>query len=87
MLGTLFKHKKPLLILLLGLVFNQTFAQYELKRYSINSGGQTSSGSSYQVSGSLGQVDASQQLTGGDYALNGGFWHQSNDLIFKNGFE
>lgn len=87
MLETLFKHKKSLSILLLGLVFSQSFAQYEIKRYSINSGGQTSTEGAYQVSGSIGQVDASNILIGGNYTLNGGFWHENNDLIFKNGFE
>lgn len=87
MLETVFKHKKSLSILFLGLVFSQSFAQYEMRKYSINSGGQTSTGGSYQVSGSIGQADASMELTGGNYSLNGGFWHESNDLIFKNGFE
>jgi len=91
MLKAIFKHKKALSILLLGLVFSQSFAQYEIKRHSINSGGEISTGGVYQVSGSIGQVDASNKLTGGNYSLNGGFWHESNaatgDLIFKNGFE
>jgi len=91
MLETVIKHKKSLSIILLGLVISQSFAQYEIKRYSINSGGQTNSGGDYQISGSVGQVDASNQLTGGNYSLNGGFWHPNNastdDLIFKNGFE
>jgi len=71
----------------LGLVFSQSFAQYEIKRDSINSGSQTNSAGSYQISGSVGQVDASNQLTAGNYTLIGGFWHGSSDLIFKNGFE
>jgi len=77
----LYKHKilskKSILILLLAMAFSQAFAQYEIKKYTINSGGTTSSGGAYQVSGSIGQVDASNQLTGGSYSLNGGFWSQN----------
>ena len=75
------------MILLLGMVFSQPYAQYQIKKYSINSGGGTSIGSIYQVSGSIAQVDASNKLTGNNYSLIGGFWHESNDVIFKNGFE
>jgi len=47
-------------------------------RYSIDwykiSGGGTSSGGTYQVSGTLGQPDAGGMLGGGVYSLTGGFW-------------
>lgn len=87
MLKRVLQRNKVLSLLVLGLVFSQSFAQYEMKKHTINSGGQTSTGGNYQVSGSIGQVDASNELAGGNFSLNGGFWHPENDLIFKNGFE
>jgi len=87
MQNTILKHKKVFFLLIIGMAFSQSFAQYEIKKYTINSGGSTSTGGTYQVSGSIGQVDASSKLTSANYSLNGGFWHENNDLIFKNGFE
>ena len=37
-------------------------------------GGGTSSGGSYQVSGTIGQPAAGSAMSGGDYSLTGGFW-------------
>ncbi|MCF6299787.1 MAG: hypothetical protein L3J52_01480 [Proteobacteria bacterium] len=76
-----------ILFLVISLAFSQSFAQYEIKKYSINSGGATMTGGNYEMNSSIGQVDASTTLSSGDYSLNGGFWHENNDLIFKNGFE
>ena len=45
------------------------------------------SGGSYEMNSSIGQVDASDQMINGNLSINGGFWHENNDLIFKNGFE
>ena len=87
MLNKIFKQKKAFLILLLGLVFSQSFAQYEIKKYSINNGGSKMTGGSYAMNASIGQVDASDILSNSNYSLNGGFWHENNDLIYKNGFE
>ncbi len=38
-------------------------------------GGQSSSGGSYVVVGTIGQPDAGPEMTGGSYALAGGFWY------------
>jgi hypothetical protein len=81
------KNKKILLALVTTLAMTQTFAQYSIKKYSINNGGGKLAGGQYQLQGSIGQVDASDTLSQGDYSLNGGFWQQNTDLIYKNGFE
>jgi hypothetical protein len=49
-------------------------AQYSINWYKIAGGGGTSSNGSYSVSGTIGQPDASGAMTGGQYAVTGGFW-------------
>jgi hypothetical protein len=46
---------------------------YELTRSTVSSGGATSTGGSYLLGGTAGQMDAGQ-LAGGSYTLDGGFW-------------
>jgi hypothetical protein len=64
------------LFLLLGLLIPGTgFAQsYSIDWYKIAGGGGTSTGGTYQVSGTIGQHDAGGPMTGGSYSLTGGFW-------------
>ena len=82
------KKVKSLVVLVISLlVFSQSFAQYSMRKYTVNSGGATMSGGQFEMKSSVGQVDASNTLSQGNYQLNGGFWHKNNDLIFKNGFE
>lgn len=54
----------------------QTGGSYDLTWSSVDGGGGTSTGGSYSLSGSAGQPDASGDtaLSGGTYALTGGFW-------------
>jgi len=87
MLNKRFKYKKIIALLIFGLAASQALAQYQMNKYSINNGGGKISGGSYEIKSSIGQVDASNTLSNGNYSLNGGFWHKNNDLIFKNGFE
>jgi hypothetical protein len=47
---------------------------YSIDWYKIAGGGGTSTGATYQVSGTIGQPDAGGALTGGNYSLTGGFW-------------
>jgi hypothetical protein len=48
---------------------------YSIDWFTIDGGGGTSTGGVYSVSGTIGQPDASPQpLTGGNFALVGGFW-------------
>lgn len=87
MINNAFNYKKAISLLILGSVFSQSFAQYEIKKYTINSGGSTQNEGQYEMTSSIGQTDASGIQAGGNYSLNAGFWHKNNDLIFKNGFE
>ena len=41
---------------------------------TLDGGGGTSTGGVYTVSGTIGQPDAGPTMTGGSYALTGGFW-------------
>jgi hypothetical protein len=47
---------------------------YTIDWFKIAGGGGTSTGGTYQVSGTIGQPDASGAMTGGSYSLTGGFW-------------
>ena len=47
---------------------------YSIDWYKIAGGGGTSTGGTYQVSGTIGQPDAGGAMTGGNYSLTGGFW-------------
>jgi hypothetical protein len=78
---------KILIVFILSLVFSQSFAQIEIKRYTINSGGSKIAGGSYEINSSIGLVDVNDKMSGDTYILTSGFWHENNDLIFKNGFE
>ena len=51
------------------------FAQsYSIDWSKISGGGGTSTGGTYQVSGTIGQPDAGANMSGGNYSLTGGFW-------------
>jgi len=82
-----FKHKKRFVLLLIVMAIRQSLAQYEIKKYSINSGGSKMKQGQYELNSSIGQTDANKTLEAGDYSLNAGFRQENNDLIFKNGLE
>jgi hypothetical protein len=66
---------KKLFLLFAWLIPALGFAQsYSIDWYKIAGGGGTSTGGTYQVSGTIGQHDAGDALTGGNYSLTGGFW-------------
>jgi len=66
---------KTLLFASLLLLTATGFAQqYSIDWYKIAGGGGTSTGATYQVTGTIGQSDASGAMTGGSYSLTGGFW-------------
>ena len=64
------------LFLILGLLIpTMSFAQqYSIDWYKIAGGGGTSTGATYQVTGTIGQPDASGAMTGGGFSVTGGFW-------------
>jgi hypothetical protein len=47
---------------------------YSIDWYRIAGGGGTSTGATYQVTGSIGQPDAGGAMSGGQYSVTGGFW-------------
>jgi len=91
MLNKISNDKKAILILLFGFAINQAYAQYQIKRSSINNGGITNTVSHYRINASIGQVDSSNPQAQGGYIITGGFWLQNNiqktENIFNNGFE
>jgi len=72
--------KKSFLSVVLGVGFAMLLAHgasaqnYSIDWYKIAGGGGTSSGGNYQLSGTIGQADASSTMSGGPYSLTGGFW-------------
>jgi hypothetical protein len=61
--------------LLLALTALTAHAQsYSIDWYKTSGGGGTSTGGLYSVSGTIGQPDASNAMTGGNYTVTGGFW-------------
>jgi len=48
--------------------------QYSIDWYKVSGGGGTSTGATYQVTGTIGQPDAGGAMSGGSYLLTGGFW-------------
>jgi hypothetical protein len=47
---------------------------YTIAWFTIDGGGGASTGGLYSVSGTIGQPDAGSTMSGGNYALQGGFW-------------
>jgi hypothetical protein len=66
-----------LMCVLVGLIILPASAiaqTYTVDWYKIAGGGGTSTGGTYQVTGTIGQPDASGAMTGGQYSVTGGFW-------------
>jgi hypothetical protein len=67
-----------LFILTTGFCLSAMAQQYSIAWSKIAGGGGTSTSAStngaYQVTGTIGQPDAGVTMTGGSYALTGGFW-------------
>lgn len=47
---------------------------------TIDSGGATSAGGTYEVTGSIGQPDAGE-VSGGSFVLSGGFWSSTHPFV------
>src|ERR1039457_7002310 len=48
--------------------------QYSIDWSKVAGGGGTSTGGTYQVTGTIGQPDAGSAMSGGQYSVTGGFW-------------
>lgn len=70
------KMPSTILVIAAGLFLPMAaFSQaYSIDWYKIAGGGGTSTGGTYQISGTIGQPDAGGPMTGGSYSLTGGFW-------------
>ena len=51
-----------------------TAQTYTVDWYKVAGGGGTSTGGTYEVSGTIGQPDASGAMSGGNYSVTGGYW-------------
>lgn len=61
---------------------------FVLTRTTTDSGGGTAAGAAFELSGTIAQPDANtQQSSGGEFVLAGGFWANANEIVFANGFE
>ena len=70
---------KRIILLLALLCPAMGFAQsYSIDWYKIAGGGGTSTNGVFQVSGTIGQPDASGTMSGGNYSVTGGFWSLIN---------
>ena len=67
-------------VLLIGLLtvsltaLAQNGDDFDLSWFTVDGGGGESSGGEFTLSATVGQPDASNILTGGEFALVGGFW-------------
>src|ERR1019366_10281193 len=69
------KTKSFLIIgLLILAIVGSDAQQFSVDWYEIAGGGGTSTGATYQVTGTIGQPDASCAMSGGSYSVTGGFW-------------
>ncbi|MDJ0655028.1 MAG: hypothetical protein QNJ40_12780 [Xanthomonadales bacterium] len=83
---------RPVLALPLVIAFavlaQSSGGDFEITRATIDAGGGTSSGGSFELTGTVAQPDAHpQQSAGGEFVLAGGFWANATDLLFQDGFE
>ncbi|MFK8012189.1 MAG: hypothetical protein AB8B80_09130 [Marinicellaceae bacterium] len=65
---------------------------FEIKKFTLSSGGGVITAGNYNVISSIGQVDAGPKLSGGNFEFRGGFLTGNSgtgnpDVIFENSFE
>jgi hypothetical protein len=65
---------KTLLLITLLLAAAVRGQDYSIDWFEVAGGGGTSTGDVYSVSGTIGQLNASAAMTGGDFSVTGGFW-------------
>lgn len=49
-------------------------AQFSIDWFTVDGGGGTSIGGTFELSGTIGQPDAGVEMTGGTFSLTGGYW-------------
>jgi len=54
--------------------FTASAQNYSIDWYKVAGGGGTSTGATYQVTGTIGQPEAGGAMSGGNYSVTGGFW-------------
>src|SRR5262245_17103638 len=57
-----------------GLALSARAQNFAIDWFTIDGGGDTSSGGNFSVSGTIGQPDTGVTMTGGGFSLTGGFW-------------
>ena len=78
----------PFLITVMAVA--QSSEDFRITKFTIDGGGELSSGDGFSLVGTIGQPDANRQVsTGSGFALAGGFWANAVvlDMIFKDSFE
>ena len=68
------KNMIPITAALLLITLAAQAQNYFIDWYKVSGGGGSSTGGTYQVSGSIGRHDAGGPMTGGNFSLTGGFW-------------
>ncbi|PHQ78076.1 MAG: hypothetical protein COB69_10765 [Phycisphaera sp.] len=67
--------KYPICALAVACLATTANAQpYEITSHTIDGGGGTIAGATYELSGTIGQADVGTPLAGATYELTGGFW-------------
>lgn len=86
-----FKVRGLLLIAISTLSVAQSGGSFNIQKSTIDAGGGQSSGGDFSVTGTIGQIDASEAISAGSFVLNGGFWPNKvivrEDALFKDSFE
>jgi len=83
---TVIANKKIWLVVLL-LVANQLLANFQINKFTINSGGSKITGQKLQLTSSIAQTSTNNVLTSSSFSLSPGFWQKNNDLIYTNNFK
>jgi hypothetical protein len=70
-----------LLITVSAVMAERLLPNYDMSWFTVDQGGGTASGSGFELSGTVGQLDSGAVMTGGGYSFATGYWQgvQSND--------
>jgi hypothetical protein len=65
---------RRLLAVIVAAMSLTALGQFTIDWYKVGGGGGASAGGAYQITGTIGQHDASGPMGGGPYSVSGGFW-------------